>query len=162
MTVSQTELAQLNSRLQQTQNQLEQAQTQLQQLQTETQHDRTQTQTELATLKEEVAQAESARQASQAEALRLKLYLQTQRSDGLMNYYRHAIATAPGNLQLYYQALAAQPNDTHIHLQLGNALVRQGQLSEAIARHQIALQYHPDNIEVQLELGKTLENEAMG
>lgn len=157
LTASQTELAQLNSRLQQTQNQLEQAQTQLQLLQTETQHDRAQTQTELAHLKEEVAQAEAARQASQAEALRLKLYLQTQGLDGLMNYYRHAIATNPDDLPLYYQALEIQPNDAHIHLQLGNALVRQGQLSEAIARYQIALQYHPDNIEVQLELGKTLE-----
>ena len=160
LTVSQTELAQLNSRFQQTQTQLDQVQTQLQQLQTETQHDRAQTQTELAKIQEKLTEAESARQTSQAEAARLRAYLQhTQGTLGVIDYYRHAIATNPDDFPLYYQALETQPDDAQFHLQLGNALVRQGQMNDAIARYQTVLQLHPDNFEIHLELGKVLEEE---
>jgi len=160
LTLSQTELAQLNSRFQQTHNQLEQAQTHLQQLQTETQRDRAQTQTELATLQAELAQNESKQQSLQTELERFKAYLQhTQGTAGVMDYYRHEIATNPDDLLLYYQALEIQPDNAQFHLQLGNALGRQGQMNEAIARYQIALQFHPDNFEIHLELGKALEKE---
>ncbi|MBW4473708.1 MAG: tetratricopeptide repeat protein [Stenomitos rutilans HA7619-LM2] len=151
LNASQAALMQLNDQLQQTK-------TQLQQLQTEAQRDRAQTQTALAVLQAELTQAESVQQSLQAELERFKAYLQhTQGTSGVMDYYRHAIATNPDDLQLYYQALETQPDDAHIHLQLGNALVRQGQLNEAIARYQTALQFHPDNVELHLELGKALE-----
>ena len=160
LTSSQTEITQLNSRCQQTQTQLEQVQSQLQHLQTDAQRDRAHTQTELANLQEELTQAELARQTSQTEAARFKAYLhQTQGTLGLIDYYRHAIATNPDDLQLYYQALDTQPDDAQFHLQLGNALVRQGQIDEAIACYQTALQFHSDNFEIHLELGKALEKE---
>lgn len=149
LTASQAELAQFTTQLQQTQHQL-------QQLQISTQRDRTQTQTELANLQAELTQAESARQTSQVEAMRLKAFLQTQGSDSLMNYYRHAIATNPNDLLLYYQALEIQPDDIQIHLQLGNALVRQGQINEAITQYQTALQFHPNQVELHFELANTL------
>jgi tetratricopeptide (TPR) repeat protein/4-hydroxybenzoate polyprenyltransferase len=153
----QTEVAQLNVHLQQTQNQLGQVQNQLQHLQTEAQCDRTQTQAELANLQAGLAQAESAQQTSQVEAMRLKAFVQTQGSEGLMNYYRHAIATHPNDLQLYYQALEIQPDDAQLQLQLGNALVKQGQISDAIAQYQTALQFHPDHFELHFGLAKALE-----
>jgi len=154
---TQRDRAQTQTALATLQVEITQAQTQLQQLQTETQRDRAQTQTELVNLKEEVAQAESARQALQAEALRLKLYLQTQGLDSLMNYYRHEIATNPDDLSLYYQALEIYPDDAYIHLQLSNALIRQGQFSEAIAQYRTALQFHPGHFELHFELAKALE-----
>ena len=170
LNASQAEVAQLNS-------QLQQSQAQLQQLQTESRRDRAQTQTELAKsqsdlqqiqeqfnqvqtqlqqVTQELAQAESAQQASQSEVAWLKFYLQTQGSEGLIHYYRYAIAHNPEDLQLYYQALEIQPNDAQIHLQLGNALVRQGQFADAIARYQTALQFHPDQFELHFELANTL------
>jgi len=156
----QTGMMKLSDYLQQTQTQLNQTQSHLQHLQTEAQRDRAHTQTELANLQEELTQAELARQTSQTEAARFKAYLhQTQGTLGLIDYYRHAIATNPDDLQLYYQALDTQPDDAQFHLQLGSALVRQGQLAEAIARYQTALQCHPDNFEIHLELGKALEKE---
>ncbi|HIK19199.1 MAG TPA: tetratricopeptide repeat protein [Leptolyngbyaceae cyanobacterium M33_DOE_097] len=157
LNTSHAEVAQLYVHIQQAQNQLGQVREQLQHLQTEAQRDRTQTQAELANLQAEIAQAEAARQTSQVEAMRLKAFLQTQGSDGLLNYYRHAIATNPDDIQLYYQALEIQPDDVQFHLQLGNALVRQGQITEAIARYQIALQLHPDQFELHFELAKALE-----
>jgi tetratricopeptide (TPR) repeat protein/4-hydroxybenzoate polyprenyltransferase len=156
----QTGVMQLSDYLQQTQTQLNQTQSHLQHLQTDAQCDRAHTQTELANLQTDLAQAESARQTSQAEAARFKAYLhQTQGTLGLIDYYRHAIATNPDDLPLYYQALEIQPDDAQFHLQLGNALVRQGQIDEAIACYQTALQFHSDNFEIHLELGKALEKE---
>ena len=181
LSASQAEVTQLRACIQQTQNQLEQVQDRLQQLQTESQHHLAQTQTELANTQvdlqhvqeqfgqvqdrlrrviQELAQSESARQISQAEAARFKSYLQhTQGPLGVIDYYRHAIATNPNDIQLYYQALEISPDDAQIHLQLGNTLVRQGQIPEAIATYQSVLQFHPTNFELHFELAKTLEQD---
>ncbi|WP_292761708.1 tetratricopeptide repeat protein [Nostoc sp. NOS(2021)] len=74
-----------------------------------------------------------------------------------MSYYRSGIASNPDNIQLYHQALTIKPDDEQIHLQLGNALVRQNRFDDAIATYQTALQFHPENFEIHLELAKTLE-----
>lgn len=142
--------------LQQDRAELPQVQAQLQQ----TEQELAQSQSQLHTTQTELTQAQSELQTSKTELARLKSYLhQTQGTLGLIDYYRHAIVTTPDDLQLYYQALEIQPDDAQFHLQLGNALVRQGQLAEAIARYQTALQFHPDNFEIHLELGNALEKE---
>jgi tetratricopeptide (TPR) repeat protein len=76
-----------------------------------------------------------------------------------MNYYRSRIASNPDDIQLYHQALEVKPDDAQTHLHLGNTLVRQNRLSDAISTYQTALHYHPDNFEIHLELAKTLEKE---
>ncbi|WP_333299216.1 AMP-binding protein [Microcoleus sp. AT13-A6] len=98
--------------------------------------------------------------ASQIELAQLKAYFQQAHGvEGVMNYYRSRIASNPDDIQLYHQALEVKPDDAQIHLQLGNALVRQNHFDDAIASYQTALQFHPDNFEIHLELGKVLEKE---
>ncbi len=143
-------------KLQQDRVELPQVQAQFQQ----TEQELAQSQSQLHTTQTELTQAQSELQTSKTELARLKSYLhQTQGTLGLIDYYRHAIATNPDDLQLYYQALEIQPDDAQFHLQLGNTLVKQGQINEAISRYQTALQFHPDNFEIHLELGKALEKE---
>ncbi|MEH2236059.1 tetratricopeptide repeat protein [Nostoc sp.] len=181
---SQTEFTKLNSHLQQTQEQLEQIQTQLQQTQGElqqsqyqldtsqtkllqsqsdlqqTQEQSEQIQAQLRQTEKELAESQSQLYISQTELTQLKSYLQqTQGEEGLMNYYRSRIASNPDDIQLFHKALTIKPNDDQIHLQLGNALVRQNCFHDAIATYQTALQFHPDNFEIHLELAKTLEKE---
>jgi len=145
----------------------EQAQKQIEQLQIqakETKIQLQQTQSELQTTQTELIQSQSQLyatqselQMSQTESAQLNNYLQ--QTQGVMSYYRFRIASNPDNIQLYYQALEVKPDDTQIHLQLGNALVRQNRFADAIATYHNALQYHPDNFEIHLELGKILEKE---
>ncbi|WP_334733889.1 tetratricopeptide repeat protein [Nostoc sp.] len=133
----------------QTQIQIEQLQTQLQQ-----------TQAGLQQTQGELQQSQSQLHTSQTELVQLKSYLQqTQGVEGVMSYYRSRIASNPDNIQLYHQALTIKQDDAQIHLQLGNALVRQNRFCDAIATYQTALQFHPDNFEIHLELGKTLEKD---
>jgi len=142
-------LNQTQAQLQQTQEQLKQIQYQLQQTQ------------------EKLIPSESELQTSQTELALLLSYLQqTQGVEGLMSYYRSRIASHPDDIQLYHQALTMKPDDGQIHLQLGNALVRQNRFCDAlalpaagIATYQTALQFHPNNFEIHLELAKTLEKE---
>lgn len=157
LTASQAEAAQLTAQHQQTQNQLQQVHDQLQQLQSNTARDRTQTQTELTNLRTELAQAKAAQQAAQFEATQLKEFLQNQGSAVVIDYYRHAIAANPDNLQLYEQAIALQPDDAQLHLQLANRLIQQGQLDAAISRYQTAIQHCPNHFDLHLELAQTLE-----
>ena len=139
---SKTQLAKHNSDLQYTQKQLSQSQFQLQQTQTK------------------LTQSQSQLQTTQTELVQLKTYLQqTQGEEGLINYYRSRIASNPDDIELYHQALTIKPDDGEIHLQLGNALVRQNRFDDAIASYQTALQLHPQNFEIYLELAKTFEKQ---
>jgi tetratricopeptide (TPR) repeat protein/4-hydroxybenzoate polyprenyltransferase/2-polyprenyl-3-methyl-5-hydroxy-6-metoxy-1,4-benzoquinol methylase len=138
----------------QAQIQIEELQTQLQEAKTQLQH----TQSELQIAQTELTHSQSELQISQIELAQLKSYLQqTQGVEGLMSYYHFCIASNPDDIQLYHQALTIKPDDAQILLQLGNALVRQNCLMDAIASYQTALQFHPDNFEIHLELGKALE-----
>lgn len=57
-----------------------------------------------------MTQSQSELQMSQTELTQLKSYLQqTQGVEGLMSYYRWAIASNPDNIQLYHQALIIKP-----------------------------------------------------
>ncbi|MEH1804956.1 tetratricopeptide repeat protein [Nostoc sp.] len=133
----------------QTQIQIEQLQTQLQQ-----------TQVQLQQTQGELQQSQSQLHTSQTELVQLKSYLQqTQGVEGVMSYYRSRIAFNTDDIQLYHQALEVIPDDAQIHLQLGNALVRQNRFSDAIATYQTALQFHPNNFEIHLELAKALEKD---
>ena len=139
---SKTQLAKHNSDLQYTQKQLSQIQFQLQQTQTK------------------LTQSQSQLQTTQTELVQLKTYFQqTQGEQGLINYYRSCIASNPDDIELYHQALTIKPDDGEIHLQLGNALVRQNRFCDAIASYQTALQFHPENCEIYLELAKTFEKQ---
>ncbi|MEH2059257.1 MAG: tetratricopeptide repeat protein [Nostoc sp.] len=119
-----------------------------------------QTQIQIEQLQTQLQQSQSQLHTSQTELVQLKSYLQqTQGVEGVMSYYRSRIASNPDNIQLYHQALTIKQDDAQIHLQLGNALVRQNRFCDAIATYQTALQFHPDNFEIHLELGKTLEKD---
>ncbi|MEH2003237.1 MAG: tetratricopeptide repeat protein [Nostoc sp.] len=153
---TQTELAQSQSELQTSQTELTQSQSELQTSQTEL----TQSQSDLQTSQEKLTQSQSELQTSQTELTQLKSYLQqTQGEEGLMSYYRSRIASHPDDIQLYHQALTIKQDDGQIHLQLGNALVRQNRFDDAIATYQTALQFYPNNFEIHLELAKALEKE---
>ena len=139
---SKTQLAKHNSDLQYTQTQLSQSQFQLQQTQTK------------------LTQSQSQLESTETELVQLKTYLQqTQGEEGLINYYRSRIASNPDDIELYHQVLTIKPDDGQIHLQLGNALVRQNRFDDAIASYQAALQFHPENFEIYLELAKTFEKQ---
>jgi protein O-GlcNAc transferase len=58
--------------------------------------------------------------------------------DKAAHHYREAIRLAPGNAQLYAN--------------LGDALVRQGQLTEAVQNYQTALRIKPDDARTRLKL----------
>ncbi|WP_334811813.1 tetratricopeptide repeat protein [Nostoc sp.] len=147
------EIGQYRESLQQTQIQ---TQIQIEQLQTQLQ----QTQVQLQQTQGELQQSQSQLHTSQTELVQLKSYLQqTQGVEGVMSYYRSRIAFNTDDIQLYHQALEVIPDDAQIHLQLGNALVRQNRLSDAIATYQTALQFHPNNFEIHLELAKALEKD---
>ncbi|WOD36904.1 tetratricopeptide repeat protein [Nodosilinea sp. E11] len=159
------------SQLEQFQDYLQQSHDQLRQLQSNSARDRhhtqtelanlqsalTQIQSELANLRAELAQAEAVRQAAQTETTQLTAFLHTPGSSVVIDYYRHAIATDPDNLQLYDQALALYPHDAQLHLQLAAYLVQQGKLDEAISCCQTAIQHCPNHFDLHLELAKTLE-----
>ncbi|WP_375492448.1 phytanoyl-CoA dioxygenase family protein [uncultured Nostoc sp.] len=114
-------------------------------------------QTQLQQTEQELTQSQSQLYATQTESAQLNYYLQ--QTQGVMSYYRFRIASNPDDIQLYYQALEVKPDEAQIHLQLGNALVRQNRFCEAIATYQTALQFHPNNFEIHLELAKALEKE---
>jgi len=176
LNAAQANVTQLNTQLQSTQSQL-------QHLQTNVQCDRTQTETEFAVVQKDLEHAQeqlshvqtqlehvtqaltlaqsahlNSQAQAQAQATRFQDYLQhTQGKLAVIDYYRYQIATEPDNLQLYYQALDVQPDDVQFLLQLGNALVRRGQLTEAIATYRVALQFHPNNFDLHIQLAKTFE-----
>lgn len=153
---TQTELIQSQSELQISQTELAQSQSQLYATQSES----IQSQSKLQISQTELTQTQSELQISQTELAQLKSYLQqTQEGEGLISYYRSRIASNPDDIQLYHQVLTIKPDDVQIHWQLGNALVRQNRLDDAIASYQTALQFQPDHFEIHLELGKALEKQ---
>lgn len=159
----QTQLQEAKIQLQHTHSELKTVQTELTQSQFElqtSQTELTQSQSQLYATQSELAKSQSELQISQTELAQFKSYLQqTQGVEGVMNYYHSCIASNPDDIQLYHQALTIKPDDVQIHWQLGNALVRQNRLDDAIASYQTALQFQPDNFEIHLELGKALEKQ---
>jgi tetratricopeptide (TPR) repeat protein len=81
-------------------------------------------------------------------------------SDRALSYYQREIQLNPDNLHNYYKAIALQPDNGKLYLQLGNALVKQNQLERAIIYYQIALQYQPQNREISTQLAKLLPEQA--
>ncbi|MBN3958899.1 tetratricopeptide repeat protein [Nostoc sp. NMS8] len=167
---SRAELQQVQEEFKQSQSQLYTTQTELTQSQSElhasktefvkSQSDLQYTQNQLQQTQTELTQSESELQTSQTELALLKSYLQqTQGSEGIMSYYRSRIVSNLDEIQLYHQALTIKPDDVEIYLQLGNALVRQNRLDDAIATYQTVLQFHADNFEIHLELAKALEKD---
>lgn len=67
-----------------------------------------------------------------------------------------AIAREPQNVNNYYQALAIDKQNPELYLGLGNALLEQGNLDEAIVAYQAAVQLDPKNIEATIRLSKAL------
>jgi tetratricopeptide (TPR) repeat protein len=77
-------------------------------------------------------------------------------SDRALSYYLHEIKLNPDHLHNYYKAIEIQPDNGKLYLQLGNALVRQNQLEQAIVYYQIALRYQPQAPEILTKLEKLL------
>ncbi|AFZ36257.1 glycosyl transferase group 1 [Stanieria cyanosphaera PCC 7437] len=81
-------------------------------------------------------------------------------SDRAFSYYQREIQLNPDNLHNYYKAIALQPDNGKLYLQLGNALVKQNQLERAVVYYQIALQYQPQNREISTQLAKLLPGQT--
>jgi Flp pilus assembly protein TadD len=58
--------------------------------------------------------------------------------------------------QLYRQALRYDPNNVEAHNNLGNALLSQGKVEEAVAHWQVALTIRPEAIEARVNIGGAL------
>jgi len=56
-----------------------------------------------------------------------------------------AIANDPQNTAAYHQALAIDQNNIELYLRLGDVLVEQGKVDEAVVTYQMALQIQPKN-----------------
>ncbi|MBE9166006.1 tetratricopeptide repeat protein [Pleurocapsales cyanobacterium LEGE 06147] len=63
----------------------------------------------------------------------------------------------PHDIERYHQAIELQPRDAKLYLGLGNALVANHKLDEAIVAYQMALQLQPDYAEAQFQLDKILK-----
>ncbi|MGP8198118.1 MAG: tetratricopeptide repeat protein [Limisphaerales bacterium] len=56
----------------------------------------------------------------------------------------------------YQQALQIKPDFPEAHLNLGNALFKEGRTDEAISQYQLALQFQPDSADTHVDLGNAL------
>lgn len=74
-----------------------------------------------------------------------------------MHAYYQAIRLEPHNPDNYYQAIAIEPKNANLHVQLGNALVRQKQFSKAIVHYQMALEIQPTHVEASSQLNLARE-----
>jgi O-antigen biosynthesis protein len=79
--------------------------------------------------------------------------------ESILDYYRNLIKVNPEEVSFYHQALELQPQDAQLYLGLGNALVVNNKLDQAIVAYQMALQLQPDNRRAKIELNKLLEPE---
>ncbi|MEB3359770.1 MAG: tetratricopeptide repeat protein [Synechococcales bacterium] len=77
-----------------------------------------------------------------------------------LEFYHLAIHENPDDEQNYFKALDIKSTDIALHVGLGGALVRKGQLDKAIASYQIALQLQPDHIEVTKALEEVIKRKA--
>ena len=63
-----------------------------------------------------------------------------------------AIEQEPNELLAYHQAIAIDKTNLELYLKLGDILIEQGQIDEAVVTYQMALQVHPKNSEVTARL----------
>ncbi|MGK7893918.1 MAG: tetratricopeptide repeat protein [Xenococcus sp. (in: cyanobacteria)] len=75
-----------------------------------------------------------------------------------LNYFMQAIEQDPNNIDSYHQALAIDNNNLELYLKLGNALIEQKNLDEAIIAYQMAVQLQPKNVEATIRLTNALRS----
>ena len=73
-----------------------------------------------------------------------------------LNHFMEAIAQDPSQINNYHQALAIDKNNLELYLRLGNALIEQKNLDEAIIAYQMAVQLQPKNVEATIRLTNAL------
>ena len=73
-----------------------------------------------------------------------------------LKYFMEAIAQDPSQINNYHQALAIDKNNLELYLKLGNALIEQNNLDEAIIAYQMAVQLQPRNVEATIRLTNAL------
>jgi tetratricopeptide (TPR) repeat protein len=73
--------------------------------------------------------------------------------------HRQALQDNPQDIDRYHRAIELQPCNAELYLGLGNALIANHKLDEAIVAYQMALQLKPDYADAQLQLDKILECE---
>ncbi|MEB3356312.1 MAG: tetratricopeptide repeat protein [Synechococcales bacterium] len=76
-----------------------------------------------------------------------------------MVHYYQAITQNPDQIEIYHKALDLAPQDDELYLNLGKALVRKGEVNQAIAFYQIGLQVNPANAELLFHLGQAIEGQ---
>jgi tetratricopeptide (TPR) repeat protein len=85
------------------------------------------------------------------------LYQRIQKDRELaLQCYRQAIAKNPDEPHNYHQALAIDKYNAELYIGLGNALVKQEKLDEAVIAYQMAMQVQPRNLEASIRLDNTL------
>ena len=75
----------------------------------------------------------------------------------ILAHYLQLIEDNPHNIQNYHQALELEPRNAELYLKLGNCLVFNQKLDEAIVAYQTALQIKPDFAAAQIQLDKILK-----
>ena len=74
--------------------------------------------------------------------------------DAASTWYHKAIKVNPDRVETYHEFLEIKQKSPEIGLQLGNTLVKQNRLEEAINLYQTMLHTFPENPEIYLDLGK--------
>lgn len=74
--------------------------------------------------------------------------------DAASTWYHKAIKVNPDRVETYHEFLEIKQKSPEIGLQLGNTLVKQNRLEEAINLYQTMLHTFPENPEIHLNLGK--------
>ena len=73
-----------------------------------------------------------------------------------LNCFQKAISQNPDNPQNYHQAIALDQDNLELYIGLGNVLMKQQQIDEAIVAYQMALQLQPKHLEASLRLSSAL------
>ncbi|WP_144053255.1 tetratricopeptide repeat protein [Xenococcus sp. PCC 7305] len=73
-----------------------------------------------------------------------------------LRHFMQAIEQDPDNTNNYHQALAIDKNNIELYLRLGNRLIEQKNLDEAIVAYQMAVQLQPKNVEATIRLTNAL------
>jgi tetratricopeptide (TPR) repeat protein len=81
-------------------------------------------------------------------------------SDEILQSHYQEIKLNPDNVQAYYKALETRPKDAQLYIKLGQALVKQNQLDQAITFYNIALKIDCDYTEAHVSLGEALEKKG--
>ncbi len=79
-----------------------------------------------------------------------------QDKNSALKFFQNAIAQNPDDPQNYHQAIAIDKENVELYTGLGNALMKQKQINEAIVAYQMALQLQPKHIEASVGLGNAL------